>query len=74
MKLTKELIMKEISEKLEVELETLNDEMSFKNDLGADSIDLYQILIEMEDEYGVEIDDDEAAKIVTIKDLCDAVL
>ena len=45
---------------------TLN--ASFIEDLGADSLDLVELIMSMEDEYGLEISDEDAEKIVTVKD------
>jgi acyl carrier protein len=43
-------------------------EASFIEDLGADSLDLVELIMSMEDEYGLEISDEDAEKIVTVKD------
>lgn len=41
---------------------------SFIEDLGADSLDLVELIMSMEDEYGLEISDEDAEKIITVKD------
>lgn len=43
-------------------------ESSFIEDLGADSLDLVELIMSMEDEFGLEISDEDAEKIVTVKD------
>jgi len=43
-------------------------ESSFIEDLGADSLDLVELIMSMEDEYGLEISDEDAEKIITVKD------
>ncbi len=43
-------------------------EASFIEDLGADSLDLVELIMSMEDEYGLEISDEDAETIVTVKD------
>ena len=43
-------------------------ESSFIEDLGADSVDLVELIMSMEDEFGLEISDEDAEKIVTVKD------
>lgn len=43
-------------------------EASFIEDLGADSLDLVELIMSMEDEYGLEISDEDAEKIITVKD------
>ena len=48
--------MKEIvAEALNVEIETLKEDTSFKEDLGADSLDLFELVMAFEEEFGVEI-------------------
>ena len=41
---------------------------TFVNDLGADSLDIFQIIMGIEEEFDIEIDNEEAEKIVTVKD------
>ena len=43
-------------------------EASFKEDLGADSLDVVELVMELEDEFDMEISDDDAEKIVTVGD------
>ena len=61
--------MKEIvAEALNVEIETLKEDTSFKEDLGADSLDLFELVMAFEEEFGVEILSEDLEKITTIKD------
>ena len=61
--------MKEIvAEALNVEIETLKEDKSFKEDLGADSLDLFELVMAFEEEFGVEIPSEDLEKITTIKD------
>lgn len=46
----------------------ITPEASFIEDLGADSLDLVELIMSMEDEYGLEISDEDAETIVTVKD------
>ena len=46
----------------------ITPEASFIEDLGADSLDLVELIMSMEDEYGLEISDEDAEKIITVKD------
>ncbi|MEA3356540.1 MAG: acyl carrier protein [Candidatus Bipolaricaulota bacterium] len=55
-----------ISEQLMVELEEVTDESSFVEDLGADSLDTVELIMEFEDELGVEISDEDAEKLNTV--------
>ena len=64
--------VKDIIEKeLGVEREKLTPEASFIEDLGADSLDIVELVMAFEEEFGVEIPDDAAEKITTVKDAID---
>jgi acyl carrier protein len=58
-------------EQLDVTREQCLLEASFIDDLGADSLDIVELLMEMEEAFGVEIADEELEKIRTIKDVID---
>ena len=57
-----------IAEKLGVDEENVKPEASFTNDLGADSLDTVELIMEFEKEFGVNIPDDQAEKISTVGD------
>ena len=57
-----------VVEHLGVESEKVTDTASFIDDLGADSLDNVELVMAFEEEFGVEIPDDAAEKIVTVKD------
>ena len=57
-----------ISEQLEVQEEEVVPEASFADDLGADSLDLVELVMAMEEEFGIEITDEEAERIQTVQD------
>jgi acyl carrier protein len=61
-------LRKVIADKLSVDLEEVVDDASFVDDLGADSLDLVELIMSMEEEFDVEIPDDDAEKMVTVKD------
>ena len=61
----KEIIVKE----LQVDPEKVTPEASLKNDLGADSLDAVEIIMDIEDEFDVQIADDQADSIQTVGDL-----
>ena len=64
-------VKKIIAEKLSVEIEELVPEASFVDDLGADSLDLVELIMSMEEEFDIEISDEEAEKLATVKDVFD---
>lgn len=66
-----EKVIKLVMEQLDVTREQCVSEASFIDDLGADSLDIVELLMEMEEAFGVEIADEELEKISTIKDVID---
>ena len=62
-----------IEEQLSVDKEKIVPGASFVDDLGADSLDLVELIMAMEEEFDVEIPDDDAEKIVTVQDAIDYV-
>ena len=63
-----------LADELDVEPDRIQEETRFKDDLEADSLDLYTLVQELEDSYGIRIPDDEAAKILTVGQAVDYVL
>ncbi|MEC9345465.1 MAG: acyl carrier protein [Pseudomonadota bacterium] len=63
----KEIIINELG----VEPEKVTDDASFVEDLGADSLDTVELVMAFEEEFGIEIPDDAAEKIQTVKDAID---
>ena len=57
-----------IADKLNVSLDKVVDGARFIEDLGADSLDNVELVMQLEEEFGVEIPDDDAAKIITVQD------
>ena len=66
-------VKKIIAEKLSVDLEEVVPEASFVDDLGADSLDLVELIMSMEEEFDIEISDEKAEEMVTVKDAMDYV-
>jgi len=56
---------------LGVEEDNVKPESKFVEDLGADSLDLVELIMAFEDKFGIEISDEEAEKMVTVKDVID---
>ncbi|MDO9566588.1 MAG: acyl carrier protein [Candidatus Desulfaltia sp.] len=61
-------VKKIIAEKLSVDLNEVVPEASFVDDLGADSLDLVELIMSMEEAFDIEIDDEDAEKMLTVKD------
>ena len=68
---TEEKVIKLIVEQLNVTEEECVPEATFIDDLGADSLDLVELIMAMEDEFGFEISDDDLAKIASIQNVID---
>ena len=68
---TADRVKKIVSEHLGVEGDKVTEDASFIDDLGADSLDIVELVMAFEEEFGVEIPDDAAEKITTVKDAID---
>ena len=66
-----EKIKEIIAESLGTEISTLTEETIFKEDLGADSLDLFEMVMALEEAFNVEIPSEDLEKIKTIKDVKD---
>ena len=60
-----------ISEQLNCEANSIFMETSFKDDLGADSLDLFELVMALEEEYSIEIPSDDLADLATVGDVVD---
>jgi acyl carrier protein len=78
MSLDRDHVMTKVREHLATELEVSEDEIAegtrFREDLDADSLDLYELVMELEDTYGIKVSEEEAAKINTVGDAVDFVV
>ena len=68
------LIRAHLADELEVDPDRIEESTRFREDLEADSLDLYTLVQELEDSYGVRITDEEASKILTVGQAVDFVL
>ena len=68
------LIRDHLADELDVEPEAIGPDTRFKEDLEADSLDLYTLVQELEDTYGVAMSDEQAAQILTVGQAVDFVL
>ncbi len=64
-------VKKIIAEKLSVDLDEVIPEAFFVDDLGADSLDLVELIMSMEEEFDIEISDEDAENLVTFQDVID---
>ena len=60
-----------IIDKLGVEEDAINTDAHFVNDLGADSLDTVELIMELEDEFGIEIPDEDAENMMTVGSVVD---
>jgi acyl carrier protein len=78
MSLSRDEVMAKVRDHLATELEvpadSIADSTRFKDDLDADSLDLYELVMELEDTYGVKVSEEDAARIETVGDAVDFVL
>jgi acyl carrier protein len=68
------LIRAHLADELDVDAEAIAEATRFKEDLEADSLDLYTLVQELEDTYGVHMSDEQAAQILTVGQAVDFVL
>ena len=64
-----EKVKKIIAEVLNVDEEEITMDTTFEDDLGADSLDLFELVMALEDQYDIELPADELASIVTVEDV-----
>ena len=69
-----ELVRTHLSEELGIDAAGIEEASRFKEDLEADSLDLVELVVELEDRYGIRITDEEAERIKTIGQAVDFVL
>ena len=77
MSLDRDQVMTKVREHLAAELEVspekITDATAFREDLDADSLDLYELVMELEDTYGIRVSEEEAAEIETVGQAVDFV-
>jgi acyl carrier protein len=67
------LVRDHLVTELEVSADKISLETRFREDLDADSLDLYELVMELEDRYGIRVSEEEAAEIQTVGDAVDFV-
>lgn len=68
------LVREHLAEELEVDAAEIGDRTRFKEDLDADSLDLYELVMELEDRYGISVSEEQASKIATVGDAVEFVV
>jgi acyl carrier protein len=68
------LVREHLAEELEVDAGEIGEATRFKEDLDADSLDLYELVMELEDNYGIRVSEEQAAGIKTVGDAVSFVL
>ena len=68
------LVREHLAEELEVDPGSIEEGTRFKEDLDADSLDLYELVMELEDRYGITVSEQDAARIETVGDAVSFVL
>lgn len=67
------LVRDHLAAELEVAPDRITPETRFREDLDADSLDLYELVMELEDRYGIRVSEEEAAELRTVGDAVDFV-
>ena len=65
-------VREHLAEELEVDVAGIGEGTRFKEDLDADSLDLYELVMELEDTYGISVSEEEATRINTVGDAVDS--
>jgi acyl carrier protein len=68
------LVREHLAEELEVDVGRIDEGTRFKEDLDADSLDLYELVMELEDRYGITVSEEQASRIETVGDAVGFVL
>jgi acyl carrier protein len=69
-----EKVREHLSTELEVPIDRIDESTRFRDDLDADSLDLYELVMELEDRYGISVSEQEATRIKTVGDAVDFVV
>jgi acyl carrier protein len=68
------LVREHLAEELELDEAKISESSRFKEDLDADSLDLYELVMELEDTYGISVSEEQATRIATVGDAVEFVL
>lgn len=73
MKKIEKVIKRIIAEQLGMDVEEIRNDLSYVDDLGADSLDIVELIMSLEEEFEVEVPDEDAEKLLTVQDTLDYV-
>ena len=62
------LVREHLAEELEIDIGRISEDSRFKQDLDADSLDLYELVMELEDRYEISVSEEQAARIESVGD------
>jgi acyl carrier protein len=68
------MVREHLAEELEVDAAQIGEQTRFKEDLDADSLDLYELVMELEDNYGITVSEEQATRIKAVGDAVDFVV
>jgi acyl carrier protein len=68
------LVREHLADELDIDPDAIDEDTRFREDLEADSLDLYTLVQELEDTYGVSMSDEQAAQILTVGQAVDFVM
>jgi len=69
-----EIIQKIVAQVMGIDTDIITEETSFADDLGADSLDIFQIIMAIEEHFEIEINDEDAESIVTVGDVVERII
>lgn len=62
-----------LSKQLRIEVDTIDDNTNIMDDLGADSLDVVEVLMAIEEQFGISVPDEDVASLKTVRDIADYV-
>lgn len=66
-----ETVRNALAKQFEIDPESITMDTNLVDDIGADSLDLVELIMELEDEYSISISDEDAANLITVQKICD---
>ena len=69
--MTFEKVRDTLANQFEINPDTITMDTNLIDDIGADSLDIVELIMSIEDEYGISINDDDAANLITVRKICE---